>query len=123
MRQYHVGDLVITEESKGRRVPVGIITDRDLVLEVLAEGLDPNELSIGDIMVNDLLTVRESEGIFQTIQQMRAKGARRVPVVNNECELVGIVSVDDLLEILSGELSELSKLTAVEQRREAEVRH
>jgi CBS domain-containing protein len=122
MRQYHVGDLVVTDESNGKRVPVGIVTDRDIVLEVLAQDLDPKELSLGDVMMNDLLTVRESEGIFQTIRQMRIKGARRAPVVNNEDELVGIVSVDDLLELLSEELSELSKLIGFEQRREAEVR-
>jgi CBS domain-containing protein len=122
MRQYHVGDIVVTDESDGRRVPVGIVTDRDIVLEVLAPELDAANLSVGDIMSSDLITARENAGVFQTIQLMRAKGARRAPVVNGEGFLVGIVSVDDLMELLADELSELAKLVSREQKREAEIR-
>ena len=122
MRQYHVGDIVVTDEIGGRKVPVGIVTDRDIVLEVLAQELDATSLSAGDIMSSDLITVRENEGVFQTIQLMRAKGARRAPVVNSEGALVGIVSVDDLVELLAEELSQLAKLIAREQKLEAELR-
>ncbi len=122
MRQHHVGDIVVTDEIAGRRVPVGIVTDRDIVLEVLAQELDATSLSAGDIMSSDLITVRENEGVFQTIQLMRAKGARRAPVVNSEGALVGIVSVDDLVELLAEELSQLAKLIAREQKLEAELR-
>ena len=122
MRQHHVGDIVVTDEIAGRRVPVGIVTDRDIVLEVLAQELDAISLSAGDIMSSDLITVRENEGVFQTIQLMRAKGARRAPVVNSEGALVGIVSVDDLVELLAEELSQLAKLIAREQKLEAELR-
>jgi CBS domain-containing protein len=122
MRQHHVGDVVITDEKDGRRLPVGIVTDRDIVLEVLAEGIDEQKLTVGDIMSTGLVTVRESEGLFQTIQLMRAKGVRRAPVVDEQGALVGIVAVDDLLELLAEELNELVKLIAREQRREAELR-
>jgi len=122
MRQYHVGDIVVTDEIDGRRTPVGIVTDRDMVLEVLAQELDATSLSVGDIMTSDLITVRENEGVFQTIQLMRAKGARRAPVVNDGGVLIGIVSVDDLVELLAEELSELAKLISREQKREAEMR-
>ena len=122
MRQHHVGDIVVTDETGGRRVPVGIVTDRDIVLEVLAQELDATSLSVGDIMTGDLITVRESEGVFETIQLMRAKGARRAPVVNSEGALAGIVSVDDLVELLAEELSDLAKLISREQKREAEIR-
>ncbi|MBZ5678417.1 MAG: CBS domain-containing protein [Acidobacteriia bacterium] len=122
MRQHHVGDIVVTDDIAGRRVPVGIVTDRDIVLEVLAQELDAISLSAGDIMSSDLITVRENEGVFQTIQLMRAKGARRAPVVNSEGALVGIVSVDDLVELLAEELSQLAKLIAREQKLEAELR-
>jgi CBS domain-containing protein len=122
MRQFHVGDIVVIDEIKGKRAPVGIVTDRDIVIEVLAQGLDATGLSVGDIMIGDLITVRENEGIFQTIQLMRAKGARRAPVVNNEGTLVGIVSVDDMVELLAEELGELAKLISREQKREAEIR-
>ncbi len=122
MRQYHVGDVIVTDGVNGRRAPVGIITDRDIVVEVLAEGLDPATLSAGDIMSSDLTTVREKEGLFQTIQVMRAKGARRAPVVNNDGVLIGIVSVDDIVELLAEELSALSNVIAREQKQEAQLR-
>lgn len=122
MRQYHVGDLVVTEEIAGQRVPVGIVTDRDLVIEVLGQELDAASLSLGDIMSGDIVTVDEREGVFETIKLMRAKGVRRVPVVDGKGALVGIVSVDDLFELLAGELSELVKLISREQKREVAMR-
>ena len=122
MRQHHVGDIVVTDEMNGRRAPVGIVTDRDIVLEVLAQELDAATLSAGDIMSSDLITVRENDGVLQTIQLMRAKGARRAPVINNQGALVGIVSVDDLVELLADELNQLAKLIAREQKLEAQLR-
>lgn len=122
MRRYHVGDVVITDQVGGRRVPVGIVTDRDLVLEVLAQEVDATKLSVGDIITGDLTTVRDYDGVFQTIQVMRAKGARRAPVVDSEGALVGIVSLDNFVELLAEELSELSKLISREQKQEAETR-
>lgn len=122
MRQYHVGDIVITDEAGGKRLPVGIVTDRDIVLEVLAQGIDPAKLSVGDIMTGDLTTVREYEGVFETIQRMRAKGARRAPVVDQDGALIGIISADDFIDLLAEELSELAKLFSREQKREAEMR-
>ncbi len=122
MREHHVGNLLVTEESHGRRVPVGIVTDRDIVLEVMAAELDARSLTLGDIMSMELVTVPESEGIFQTIQLMRAKGVRRMPVVDANGGLVGIAAVDDLVELLAEELSELAKLMVRERKREAEMR-
>ena len=122
MRQHHVGDIVVTDETNGRRTPVGIVTDRDIVLEVLAQELDATSLTVGDIMTGDLVTVRENEGAFQTIQLMRAKGTRRVPVVDGQGVLVGIVSVDDFVELLAEELSQLATLVAREQKLEVELR-
>ena len=78
--------------------------------------------SVGDIITGDLTTVRDYEGVFQTIQVMRAKGARRAPVVDSEGALVGIVSLDNFVELLAEELSELSKLISREQKQEAETR-
>jgi CBS domain-containing protein len=122
MRRYHVGDVVVTDEAGSRRVPVGIVTDRDIVVEVLAQDLDPGTLSLGDIMSDDLVTLRESEGILQTIELMSTRGARRAPVVDSNGGLVGIVAVDDLLELLAQELGGLVKLVSREQRQEAAVR-
>jgi CBS domain-containing protein len=119
MRQHHVGTLVVVEEIKGdRRMPVGIVTDRDAVIEVMATGLDPNVITVGDIMDQELVTARESEGVLETMQIMRHKGVRRLPIVDQEGLLVGIVSIDDLLEVLAEEISELTKIVAREQARE-----
>jgi len=123
MRQHHVGSLVVVEDvNGGKRVPVGIVTDRDAVVEVMATGLDPNTITVGDIMEQELVTARENEGVLETMQIMRYKGVRRLPIVGKSGELIGIVSIDDLLEVMAEELSELAKIVGREQARETATR-
>ena len=122
MRQYHVGDLVVVDETDGKRVPVGIVTDRDVVLEVVSMELDASVLTAGDIMGLELATIRENDGVFETIRYMRTKGVRRLPVVNSQGALIGIVTLDDLLELLAEEMSELSQLISRERRQETQTR-
>ncbi len=122
MRQHHVGDLVVTDEIGGKRKPIGIVTDRDIVVETLALGLDPAELSIEDIMGQPLVTVREQDGILETIRKMRAKGIRRLPLVDADGVLAGIVTVDDLIGRLASEMGELAKTITREQKQEAVAR-
>lgn len=119
MRQHHVGDVLVVEERNGVNVPAGIVTDRDLVVEIMAPGLDQQAITVGDIMVQELATVQENAGMLETIQYMRAKSVRRVPVVSESGGLVGILTLDDLLELLSEELLELAKLVRQEQNKEA----
>jgi CBS domain-containing protein len=121
MRQFHVGDLVVVE-GDGRPNPVGLVTDRDIVLAVVAPGLDPEVFTLGDLATRDLVTCREDQGVFECIQLMRVHGVRRMPVVDREGALVGIVSVDDLIELLAEELGELGKLIAREQVHEVQSR-
>ena len=118
MRQHHVGDLVIVDETDGKRIPVGIITDRDVVLEVICMELDAAVLTAGDIMGLKLATVRESEGVFETMRYMRTRGVRRLPVVSAQGVLIGIVTLDDLLELLAEEMNELAKLVSKERMHE-----
>ena len=118
MREYHVGDLVVIKEKTGKRVPVGIVTDRDIVLEVIAEGVGMDDVNAGDIMSDNLVTARESDGLLETIKVMRAKGIRRLPVVNDDNELAGILSVDDLIDLLSEQIVDLARLISREQDRE-----
>ena len=123
MRQHHVGTLVVVDQvNGGKSVPVGIVTDRDAVVEVMATGLDPNAITVGDIMEQELVTAREHEGVLETMQIMRYKGVRRLPIVGKAGELIGIVSIDDLLEVLAEEFSELAKIFAREQTRETTTR-
>jgi len=122
MRSHHVGDLVVVEEKGGRKHPVGIVTDRDIVVEVLAAGVDPESLKVGDIMGPEVATVRESEGLFEALRYMRDKGVRRMPVVDREGGLIGILTLDDVLSLLAEEMTELAKLVSHERQREATAR-
>ncbi len=123
MRQYHVGDVVVVEERGGIKVPVGIVTDRDLVVEVMAPTIDQMVVTVGDIMVSGLATVRDNGGVSETIEYMRAKGVRRMPVVDHNGGLVGIIALDDLLELLAEELLALARLVRHEQKNEMASRH
>lgn len=119
MRQHHVGDVLVVEERNGRKIPVGIVTDRDLVVEIMAAELDYSAITVADIMMVDLATVKESTGVFEAIRYMRTKGVRRLPVVTEDGGLAGILTLDDLLELLTEELVELAKLVRYEQKKEA----
>jgi len=123
MRSHHAGALVVVKEVAGKRHPVGLVTDRDLVIEVLAPELDASVITVGDIMLPKPVTVPETTGVFEAIQFMRDKAVRRLPVVDGLGALIGIVALDDLLSLLADELSELSTLVTREQKREMDSRH
>jgi CBS domain-containing protein len=123
MREHHVGSIVVVEDRGKPSKPLGIVTDRDLVVEVLATDVDMEQVAAGDVMGPELLTARETDGIWETIMRMRAMGVRRLPVVDAERHhLVGILTMDDLLEFVADELSDLVRLVRREQRREQETR-
>lgn len=122
MRQHHVGDLIVADRGHESVVPVGIITDRDIVLSVVAPKLDASVITVGDVMANELVTCRDDLGVTECIRKMRSKGVRRMPIVNDQGHLVGIVSIDDMIELLADELGEVAKLIAREQGREVRLR-
>jgi CBS domain-containing protein len=122
MRQHHVGDVVVVDDRGGVKIPVGIVTDRDLVVEIMAPAIDQMAVTVGDIMASELATVKENAGVFETIEYMRAKGVRRVPVVDKGGGLIGILALDDLLELLAEELLALAKLVRHEQKKEIQNR-
>jgi len=122
MAENHVGNLVVVEDIGGRRVPVGIITDRDIVRNVVAEGLDADLFTLGDLGARELVTAAEDQGIYECMQQMRINGIRRIPVVDRKGGLVGIISLDDLIQLLADEMSELAKVIVREQARETLTR-
>ena len=122
MRDYHVGSLIIVESTENRKEAVGILTDRDIVIEVIAEAVGLDEVTIGDVMSYALLKVSGEESVFETAQRMRARGVRRVPVISGTGELVGILALDDILSLLSEELSLLTKVTSRESEQEKKKR-
>lgn len=121
MRQYHVGAVIVIDNLNGCTAPVGIVTDRDLVVEVLATELDETVITVGDIMASEIHTLKESADISEAIQLMRRKTIRRLPVVDEDGDLVGMLTLDDILESLSEELLDLAKLVRYEQKKE--IRH
>ncbi len=118
MRQCHVGDVVITEVREGKLIPIAMLTDRDIVIEVLAEGLEPKEVLVKDIMSQFLVTANENEDLFDVLHKMCNKGVRRLPVVNETEELLGIATVDDIIDVIAEQLTNVAKLISREQRRE-----
>lgn len=122
MREHHVGCLIVTEKVSGHTRPVGILTDRDIVIEVIAKDISPAEVTVGDVMTFTLLKVTEDENIFDVAQRMRCRGVRRVPVISNDGDLAGIIALDDLLGLLSQELSLLATITTREVEQEATKR-
>ena len=122
MREYHVGDVIVVRKLEGKQVPVGILTDRDIALEIVAKGTDPESVSVGDAMSFDLTTVQEDDDLMHAIEVMRDKGVRRLPVVDVEERLVGIMTVDDVLDLLSEILIDLAHLVDQQRRRETKIR-
>jgi signal-transduction protein with cAMP-binding, CBS, and nucleotidyltransferase domain len=104
MRNSHVGQVIVVDEEKGGAVPVGIVTDRDLVMRVMACGLEPQKLHAADLIGPSLDTVLESEAIYDAIWHMRRRGISRVPVVDDQGWLRGLLSKNDVTTFLASEL-------------------
>jgi CBS domain-containing protein len=104
------------------RMPVGIVTDRDIVIDVCAVDLNQNVITVGDIMTPELVTVREDEGLLQTVEIMRDKRVRRLPVIDNNGKLAGIVSIDDLFEALTAQMAEMARIIGREREHEVQNR-
>ena len=122
MRSHHVGSLVVVAYRLSERVPVGILTDRDIVVAVVAKGLDPRTLTVGDVMGGALVTVREQDGITDALRLMREHGIRRIPVLTHSGALAGILTIDDVLELITEELGDFVKAISRERVREIRAR-
>ena len=109
MRSRHVGDVVVVDLENTRK-PVGIFTDRDLAVEVVALGMAPPTTPVGLVMSSPLLVLREEDSLTAALDRMSAHGVRRAPVVDAEGRLKGLVSVDDLVPLLARELARIGAL-------------
>jgi CBS domain-containing protein len=122
MRHRHVGDVVVVDNPRDEAVPLGVVTDRDLVVEVLGNGLDPAKTTVGSLMRTPVIIARESEDTTMVIERMRTHGVRRVPVVAGEGEVVGIVTLNDLLKAVIAEASALLEVMTKGQLNELHSR-
>jgi CBS domain-containing protein len=118
MRTHHVGDLVIVEEVLGERKPIGLVTDRDIAIEVVAERLDPDAITVGEVMMRTLETVTESTNVWDAVRQMRVCGVRRMPVVDDQGALQGIFTLDDALALIGECVGDLTRLIEREIQQE-----
>ena len=119
MREKHIGFLIVVEQY-GR--PVGVLTDRDIVISVVAKGADPSLLTVADIMTPDPATAAEGDSVESALRTMRRMGVRRLPVVGSKGLLVGILSLDDVLDALATELADVSGAVRNEQHIEGVLR-
>jgi CBS domain-containing protein len=123
MRDEHVGDLVIVEERAGGHVPVGILTDRDIVVGLLARDFEHiGQVDVVDLVTREVVTAHESDDLAEVLTRMQVQGIRRMPVVDDAGRLVGIFTLDDLLGVLFGDLAAVISLIGRERRRESTQR-
>jgi CBS domain-containing protein len=124
MRERHIGYLVVVEPdvADGSQRPIGVLTDRDIIVTVVAREADPRSLRVGDIMTQQPVTANTTDSIDKAIREMRRVGVRRLPVVGQKGELVGILSLDDVLDVLAGELQNVAGSIRNEQVIEGTLR-
>ncbi len=122
MRQAHVGCLVVVDDLD-ERIPVGIVTDRDIVVGVVAADVEAGTMRVGEIMSERPFTVTEDDDSLESLRLMRLHGVRRMPVVSAAGALVGIVTLDDLLGLLASEFDHLVNAIDNERSREGLARH
>jgi predicted transcriptional regulator len=112
MRDAHIGNIVIIDERDGKKVPIGVVTDRDIVVQIVAKDVDPREIAVTYLMGRELFLALEEEDIHEVIQRMRYRGVRRLPVVSSDDTLVGVIALDDLLEFLADELVGIARVSS-----------
>ena len=113
MRSKNVGALVVVNAGR----PVGMLTDRDIVVEVVARGLDPEEVRVGDVMVKKPVTIRQDLGIFDAARAFAKTGVRRLPVVTGSGVLVGVITMDDVVMLLGNEMGHMAGALSAGLRR------
>lgn len=122
MRQHHVGDVVVVDEAETDQSPIGVVTDRDIVVEVLGKELDPARVTLRQIIRTPVVIASTSEDIAQAVERMRYHGVRRIPVVDESSRLAGILCLDDLLKRLAADAAILAEVVTREQDREHRAR-
>jgi CBS domain-containing protein len=124
MRTRHVGDIVVVDNGPPGPVPIGIVTDRDIVISVVAGDPDHMDyLLVGDVMTGDVVTVAEANSVEEALARMEANGVRRLPVVDPGGVLVGVVTLDDVLQHVTPAPGHVAQIVFSAQQRERRPRH
>ena len=121
MREYHVGTLVVVDREGSTARPIGVITDRDLVIEVIAQEVPLDAVVVKDVMNKDLVYVTEQETLLNTIALMHSRGVRRIVVLDDNGNLQGIISADDAIELLAEAMNNLSNVVRREISNEQSI--
>lgn len=122
MREQHVGFLVVYKTGDELRRPIGVLTDRDVIIEVVAKQVDPAALTVDDLMSRQPLVANENEELGDVLQAMRHAGIRRVPVVDARGALAGVVAIDDAFDVITGFMCDITGSIKNEQRQERRAR-
>lgn len=122
MREHHTGDLVVIDDGDEEQEPVGMITDRDIVIEVVALGRDPAKTLVGDVMSSRTVVASESEDVEDALERMAAHGVRRIPILNDSRCVAGIFAFDDLLRVHAQQATRLLDVITKEQTKEQRLR-
>jgi CBS domain-containing protein len=125
MRIEHIGYVIVVAPDPalpGAVRPIGVVTDRDIIVSVVARGADPQSLRVGDVMTRNPLVAQETSSVSGALRQMRSIGVRRLPVVDLAEHLVGVLSLDNVLDAVAGELLEMAGSIRNEWRIEREMR-
>jgi CBS domain-containing protein len=122
MREEHVGFLVVYRDGDNLRRPIGVLTDRDLVLAIMASEVSPKSVAVQDVMTRQPLIANESDDLSDLLQAMRVAGIRRVPVVDIGGALAGIIAIDDAIDLITGLMCDIAGSIKSEQRQEWRAR-
>lgn len=122
MREAHVGFLVVYRDRDPARRPIGVLTDRDIVLQVTARDVSPHDVTVEDVMTPRPMTAALGDDLIELMHGMRLAGIRRVPVVDERGALAGVIAVDDVIDVISGLIGDIAGSIKSEQRQEWRTR-
>jgi CBS domain-containing protein len=122
MRTNQIGSVIVADGESGKLVPIGVLTDRDIVVEVVADDVESRKLIVEDVMTRDVVTIPVGASIFSAVQIMEREGIRRLPVIDERGALCGIVTADDLAGHLAVAIHSLSRIPGLQRIYEKHAR-
>jgi CBS domain-containing protein len=120
MRKFHVGSLLVTDDPPGEGHAIGVVTDRDVVIQAVAEGLDTRALTVGDVMTPGINYIPEKADLHEALEIMRTRGVRRLVVTRDGGQVAGVLSMDDVIDGLAADMASLAQVVKTEAEGERE---